>query len=529
MPHATARVKTPRWKDFAVALSLANLCYLRIWSELLTYTSVDAYNMKSPTAPVDYLAAALNVLLLGTVFWGLMTLVRSTANRRFRALAFWAFFALLLLPLNGIRSVLANQFHYLRSPLFELLGTRGVALLAGALVLLGIFVLLRWPGPMLRGAATALLLVSPLVPMTFAQAAWKSMHYDAAPFADRPLAPPLAAANASPRVLWVIFDEWDQRLTFQERPSGIRLPEIDRFRKESLYAANAYSPGPETPISMPALITGKMVADVLKDGPDDELLTFPGARQSVPWSGQPNVFSAARAAGFDTALVGWYHPYCRVIASSLTGCWWWPMSMQHNSMGERLLQILPNQARSLFETQLLSAFGRSLATIDHIRTMQELFERANEVVATRKYGLTLLHLPVPHSPHAYSRKTGRFDLGNAPVKGYIDSLVLTDFVLGRLHRTMERAGTWDEATILLSTDHSFRASQALDGKKDHRIPFMLKMAGHFEPVAFEAPFNTLLTHDLLLAILRREVATPLQAAAWLDAHRTIGDSPYNYN
>jgi hypothetical protein len=529
MPHATVHAKVPHWRDLAVALSFANLCYLRIWSELLTYTSVDTYNLKHPPAPAEYLAAALNVLLLGAVLWGLMRLVRRTTSRAFRRLAFWAFFVLLLLPLNAIRSVLANQFHYLRSPLLEVLGSSGVALLAGALLLLGLFALLRWPGLTLRGVTTVLLVVSPLVPVIFAQAAWKSLHYDAAPFAERPLAPPLTAAKTSPRIVWVIFDEWDQRLTFPERPSGLRLSEIDRFRKESLHAANAYSPGPETAFSMPALITGRMVAELHKQGPDEELLIFSDAPRPARWSRQPNVFDAARAAGFNTALVGWYHPYCRVIASSLTACWWWPMSIQHNSAGDRFLEILPNQTRSLFETQLLSVFGRSLATIDHTRTMQEILARSTEVVASGKYGLTLLHFPIPHSPHIYDRKTGRFDLKNNPIKGYIDSLALTDLVIGRLRRTMERNGSWDGTTVLFSSDHSFRAAPALDGKKDHRIPFMLKMAGHTESVAFDAPFNTVLTHDLLLAILHGEVATPLQAAAWLDAHRTIGDSPYNYN
>jgi hypothetical protein len=48
-----------------------------------------------------------------------------------------------------------------------------------------------------------------------------------------------------------------------------------------------------------------------------------------------------------------------------------------------------------------------------------------------------------------------------------------------------------------------------------------------ERVNFAAPFNTVLTHDLLLAILRGEVSDTKGAAAWLDRHRSIGRSPYD--
>ncbi len=49
------------------------------------------------------------------------------------------------------------------------------------------------------------------------------LNYDPRPFADGPPAsPPLQVAKTSPRFLWVIFDEWDQRLTFLDRLPGSR-------------------------------------------------------------------------------------------------------------------------------------------------------------------------------------------------------------------------------------------------------------------------------------------------------------------
>ena len=58
-------------------------------------------------------------------------------------------------------------------------------------------------------------------------------------------------------------------------------------------------------------------------------------------------------------------------------------------------------------------------------------------------------------------------------------------------------------------------------------PIRREVAGGEGALAYQLEMNTVLTHDLLLAILRAEVRTPEEAAAWLDQHRFIGDSPYN--
>jgi hypothetical protein len=46
-------------------------------------------------------------------------------------------------------------------------------------------------------------------------------------------------------------------------------------------------------------------------------------------------------------------------------------------------------------------------------------------------------------------------------------------------------------------------------------------------VVFDKEFNTVLTQELLLAILRGEVSDTEAAAAWLEKNRSIGRSPYD--
>jgi hypothetical protein len=515
---AGSAVRPDVWKILAVALSLANLCYLRLWSELLTYSRADMYLMVVPYRRADYFAIMLNVLLAGLAGWAAALLVERSGSRAVRFVGRGVFLLLLLVPLNAMRSVLANSHEYLRSPLLMLIGTRGVALLGVALALGVLFVLWRWPSQLLRASEAVLLILAPLIPLNFGQALWRVARYDATEFRDAAPAPPLGQKRM-PRVLWVILDDWDLRLTFLDRPARIQLPELDRLRRESFYAANAHPPGPETPISLPALITGRPVSKVEQRGPAELILRHGEGKPETSWNKEPNVFDAARAAGFDTALVGYFHPYCRVIPSGLTHCEWWYMSRQYNSMGRTLGELIPNQTRSLFETSLFSLFGQSLTTSDHARTYHGMMASALAVATNPAYGLVFVHLGCPHPPHAFNSRTGRFDLKNSAIQGYADSLVLADRTVGEIRRALERAGMWDTTTVLVSTDHSYVSAEAFDGKYDPRIPFLLKMAGPTSAIDYKPEFNTLLTGDLLLAVLRREVSTPEDAARWIEAHR----------
>src|ERR1017187_4992531 len=125
-------------RAFLAALSFANRAYLRVWSELLTYSRSDVYLMVTPPKPVEYFAAIANVLLAAVAIWGLSILaVRILKGKSYR----WAEMAVVLglsIPLNALRTVLANRFPYLKSPLIILLGVRGVMLLGACIAIVAL-------------------------------------------------------------------------------------------------------------------------------------------------------------------------------------------------------------------------------------------------------------------------------------------------------------------------------------------------------------------------------------------------------
>ena len=500
------------------ALSFANLCYLRIWSELLTYSRVDVYLMVTPPTPVEYFALIANVLLAAATVWALSILagrVLQGGNFRFAEMAVVLG---LCIPLNALRGVLSGRFPYLKSPLIILLGVRGVVLLGALIVIGGLVALLLFHRRLATASVSVLAALSPFCAVTFGQALWKAAHYDASQYVNQPAVPMIAAPRQFPRVLWLIADEWDYRLTFVDRDPSLALPELDRLRQGAIFAGNALPPGAETPISIPAYYGGRLISQVVWDGPRELLLLYQNGHELLPWSGQPNVFQRAGAIGINTALVEWFHPACRIL-SGLSYCTWRPMAMQYNSMGDTFWQILPHQARSLFETSMLSLFGRSLSAGQHTNVYHAILREGENLANDSRFGFMVVHLPVPHSPHAYNRKTGEFTLGNSPIAGYVDSLALLDRTVGDIRRSMEKAGTWDSTTVLFTSDHPYREAMQLDGKSDPRIPYVLKLASQKEGIEYDRQFNTVLTGDLLIDVLRGAITDPASATAWLDRNR----------
>jgi hypothetical protein len=506
-------------RDLLIALSWANLCFLSVWSHILTYTHADMYFMEAPPSPTAYTSVFLDVLLLGGLLWGGIIMVRRSLHGWALVLAHRGFLLLLLIPLNALRDVLGRYNPYLKGELFRVVGESGVGLLLMGCVVICGFVLLRWPTKLTRMASACLLDLFPFVPVTCLQGIATVTHRDLRAFVPKPLAPLLPDAKTTPRVLWIIFDELDRRLVFDERPASIDLPEFDRFRRQALSASRVYSPSNATLTSLPSLISGRWVTHAEAIDADDLLVQFADAPEPVPLSQVPGVFTKARAAGFNTALIGFYHPYCRMLFTRLTSCRWYDLSMPYNSVRGALLYAMFDEARSLFETSTLSLFHQSLATRNHACDHQDFMEHAKRVAANPVYGLALLHFTIPHAPHFYDRTTRQPVLGNAPVRGYLDSLVLTDRALGQLRQAMERADLWDKTSIIISSDHSFRSAMALDGKLDRRIPFLLKLSGQATAMRYTQPFNSIITHDLILAILRRELVTPQDVVLWLDQRR----------
>ena len=312
---------------------------------------------------------------------------------------------------------------------------------------------------------------------------------------------------STPRLIWIIFDEWDFGLTFDPRPSWLRTPELDRLNSVSFHASRAVSPGLETDISIPRLLTGQMAT----------------RRNQI--RNVSTIFSTAKAEGFSAAVAAWYIDYCRVFSESLDACWSTVSYAERNSMGREPAEIAVNQVKYLFESTYRSPFGQSFGTKRHILDYGFVTRAALHAVTNPAFDFLFIHFPIPHPPLFYDRTTGRFDLHDTPLVSvrrrdatrYLDALELVDRTVARVREALESANLWERTHLIISSDHPARNRQRIrPGSLDPRVPFIVRVAGASNEIAYDVPLNTVVSSALAMALLRGEIQSTAQVRTFIE-------------
>jgi hypothetical protein len=492
-------------QDLAMGLSLANLCFVGVWAQVFSMTSPQSYFFDASAS--DALAVLLDVTLLGFAFCAAIQVARRYGSQGVLTFGGWFLLLILLIPLNYARRHMGalSIGNLLARPVAQnwySLSLVGVTLVGT------VYVLARWGALVIRAATLLVLGFTAFVVLTFVRATWilATLH-EGAIWADSPTTATYARPS-SRRVVILVFDEMDQRLAFTKRDASLSLPEFDRLRSKAFRASNAFPPASTTELSMPSMISGRTVSSAAPVSSDELMLSFREGGERVGWSTQETLFSRSRELGVNSALAGWYHPYCRVLRASLTRCFWEPYP-EYVLRGQRQPLL-----RSMRDDFLSIAPWSSRA--EYIRRYRSIVDNAASMLRDSAIGLVFLHIPVPHPPPIYDRRTQAFTLTNYPHTGYFDNLALADRTLGEIRRTMEAAGTWEGATVLVTADHWFRDAPRIDGRTDHRVPFILKLGGVGDSMTYEERFNTVVIHDLVLSLLRGVIRTPKQVEDWLD-------------
>jgi hypothetical protein len=512
-------------KIFVACISYANLFFLNQWAEIFGH-SWDFMRRYALTWE-SVAALILDILLFGTAIWGLVCIILRIGRPFLVRMLKWCMLPALLLPINVIRTDEAFvSLKQIQIP--EMVGIR-IALMVAAIAA-GVLVLFTWERFSARFITTALTLVAPTMALALCAAI---VRIEQGPpgglYPSFPLQPVLPQPTDAPHVVWVIFDEWDDDLTFHHRPGGINLPAIDRFRNDSIYADHVVPPAKVTVISVPSLLTGKVFRDAQPKSPTELMLTTESGKAAIPFSQQETIFAAARKRGFNVGIVGWFLPYCRLIPEC-TLCSW------HSGMGiaARVQYEDPNSLTGLMaqdfllqvkEVPLSYRLGLNvdlpLRQTLHGRTYDQVHQDMLGALTDRRLNLLFIHINVPHGPMIYSAAQDRITSGRQ--LNYSDNLRLTDRTVQDIRRTLERAGMWETSTILLTSDHPLRVNyyrpQYLPrGATQHsEVPYLLKMAGQTRGFTYNQEVQEVVTKELLLAILNKQVTTAEQAAAWLGA------------
>jgi hypothetical protein len=494
-------------RSASIALSLANLCYLRVWADL---RPENAFFLQDIPTPSYYGALIANVLALALLLW----LVEG-ALRRWRGPDFmtnFPFWMAFITACNSVRLHGVGNQDLTNSP--KWLAAGGVLLIVGSVAVTR-FGCARCT----LAARTISLTVLPFAALTLGLAA------------TRLVPPPSAGVLASPsvrsaekptsrRVLLLIFDELDYRPTFPERPRGLNLGHFDSLMAESVFFEHAIAPARDTLLAVPSILLGKPLVISEPTAPGELSVRAEGEPASVPLTGEPHLFASLNSRGFDSAAVGWCLPYCRLFGDSLASCEW--------------RSYLPSQesTRTLFQQQRAAFFSvpftyrllnlaeqattgttmarrveteRNQAHIDQYVALQQA---ASRIATDRRFAFVFLHLPIPHKPYVWDRSSESF---TTRTKSYLDNLALVDRSLGLLRDGMAAGGTWDDTAVIVTSDHALRSS----AYADRRVPLLVKLPGRKRAARFLEPVETVRLYELVPALLTGDIASPETLGNWL--------------
>lgn len=95
-----------------------------------------------------------------------------------------------------------------------------------------------------------------------------------------------------------------------------------------------------------------------------------------------------------------------------------------------------------------------------------------------------------------------------------------------MRKAMVETGQWDKTWFILSADHSWLQSTLYYNQRDLRVPFLVKAPAQSKTFTYSAQINTVLTRNLILAILTDELHNEQDAATWIDEHHS-SEMPIN--
>jgi Sulfatase len=533
-------------RDFLICFSLGNLCFLRRWYDLehLKERSIDYYRVR-PADPTLLIATLIAAFLLSGVFWLAWTWVQRNPTPWKMQLARCGFLLLLIFPLESVRRYWNSEGNHADW------GTNGAVLTIETLLAIGLVMTLLGNQRVVRAARRVALLLTLLFPSLMVDFAWSRVSEEpVSSYQPKPSLPMLSehgkTAGPRKRVIWMLFDEFDQRLAFELRQPKVDFTELDRLRSESLVADHASQTAPWTALALPSLLSGRtyLRAELINAA---TLEVYPNdGSAGVSWRDQPNVFREARKLGANAEIIGWHHPYCRVFGDDTVRC----LDVPNGHPTAALLREtgaadegIPKSVKLLFALQLSnlsdmlgwngeSASESERAVYVQHRQLQQYFQirdRAYCEATDKDIDLLFIHFPLPHLFAIYDRERRDFTLSDK--LSYVDNLALVDRTVGEMRRALERSGLWDSTSLLITSDHGLRPelwrgrmgwTEELErltaGGQSQTVPFIVKLAGQDHGLLYDRGFSSVLSSALVLAMLSGEVATPHDAAAWLDVH-----------
>ena len=329
-----------------------------------------------------------------------------------------------------------------------------------------------------------------------------------------------------PRVVWVLFDELSYDQLFEHRAHDLALPNFDALRAQSTLYTNMQPIGLKTVKIVPSLLSGAVIDDFRYGFDNTFKVHYDGVHGWHGLDGNGTIFHDAQRAGWRTAVVGWYNPYCTIYKSALDSCYWTNLDRTDGDMAQRY-SLWRNTARpfqglaiQLVSPELADRRSCDFDVRQRLQTHLSLEQHAEDLLKQDQSDFIFLHLPIPHSPNIWSRVSDDYARGCGG--SYLDNLSLADRTLGSLMGILQQSPRWKDTTVIVQGDHSWRImlwnwlpawtdedDQASRNEFDPRPALLIHSPGQTQAATDGRALSLILVHDALEDALHGKTVQPI--------------------
>ena len=322
-----------------------------------------------------------------------------------------------------------------------------------------------------------------------------------------------------PRLVWILFDELAYQPAFESRDPSINLPNFDRLRSESTIYTDIAPIGYRTMEVVPSLMLGRTVTAVEYTSSHRYLVQIDNSSHWTAFDVNASLFGMAKQSGVTTSIVGWYVAYCPIFAGVATECYWGNKDAQDSGPTSPDANFAENAWLPLrILTEQFASPAQAWADVadrnaeGHIASVKDVTQHALATLASSQADLIYLHLPAPHPPAFWDRRTQKF----APGGSYLDSLDYSDRLLGQMLDILASQPRWASTTLVVQGDHSWRTKMwrpqpgwsaederiSNGGKWDSRPVLLIHAAGQENAQLVAASTSLMFVHDFVASQIR---------------------------
>jgi hypothetical protein len=317
-------------------------------------------------------------------------------------------------------------------------------------------------------------------------------------------------ASRRREVVWIIFDELDFNATLGvSAPQLPPAPALANLSERGVSAANAYSPARDTPMSLPALISGYPPAG-LKIDSSGRFWIHTRTAGMKQFQEADSIFARLPEGPGGAAILGFYHPYCDLFPSvspciappfDHVGRWYDGVILDSVMVRAASLPGIQSFVRNALLSEFDAMYRISKEQVDQFPLFLKLHDKS----------LIFMHINLPHLPAYYSQRALNYATVGDADESYRHNLQLVDQLTATAVASLERQGSTSDILLIVSTDHWLRAHSPT---KVQRIPWIAWHVGEAQHTELKLPINTVHTADLVVDFLNQRVSNQAEIANW---------------